>query len=56
MRNNNSPDHVVTREEFLEYYANVSSSIDRDDYFKVMMTNAWNLERNAPVQKAVGFE
>ncbi len=30
MRNNNAPDHIVTREEFEEYYNNVSSSIDDD--------------------------
>lgn len=44
MRNNNSPDHVVTKEEFEEYYNNVSASIDRDDYFALMMNNAWNLD------------
>jgi len=44
MRNNNSPDHIVTKDEFEEYYNNVSASIDRDDYFALMMNNAWNLD------------
>lgn len=29
--------------EFTEYYNNVSASIDNDQYFELMMTNAWNL-------------
>ena len=36
-------DQVVTKEEWNEYYANVSSSIDRDDYFELMMNSAWKL-------------
>ena len=36
-------DRKVTQEEFEEYYNNVSASIDRDDYFELMMTNAWKL-------------
>jgi hypothetical protein len=44
MRSNDAPDHIVTKEEFEEYYNNVSSSIDLDEYFAVMMTNAWNLD------------
>ena len=33
LRNNNAPDHVVTKDEFEEYYNNVSASIDNDEYF-----------------------
>lgn len=36
-------DHEITREEFQEYYENISASIDRDDYFELMMTNCWKL-------------
>lgn len=36
-------DGIVTLEEFCEYYADVSSSIDRDDYFELMIRNAWHL-------------
>lgn len=36
-------DRQITREEWQEYYENISASIDRDDYFELMMTNAWKL-------------
>ena len=36
-------DGVVTFEEFCEYYRDVSASIDTDEYFGVMMTQAWKL-------------
>lgn len=35
--------HQVTKEEFLNYYAGVSASIDTDVYFIVMMKNAWKI-------------
>lgn len=28
----------------MEYYANISISIDSDEYFSVMMNNSWNLK------------
>ena len=46
IRDNEAPDHIVTKEEFEEYYNNVSSSIDDDQYFALMMNNAWNLDGN----------
>lgn len=51
MRNNNAPDHIVTKDEFDEYYNNVSASIDRDDYFALMMNNAWNLDGSRVTKK-----
>jgi Ca2+-binding EF-hand superfamily protein len=36
-------DGIVTFEEFLEYFADVSASVDTDEYFAVMMQNAWKL-------------
>lgn len=38
-----SRDRRVTPEEFIEYYNNVSASIDNDQYFELMMNNAWKL-------------
>ena len=45
-------DARVTKEEWVEYYNNVSCSIDNDQYFELMMKNAWNLDNKAPVKKA----
>ncbi|NWW78739.1 CAPSL protein, partial [Climacteris rufus] len=36
-------DGKVTIEEFMNYYAGVSASIDTDVYFIIMMKNAWKL-------------
>ena len=38
-----NPDGIVTPEEFLDYFKDVSCSIDSDEYFHVMMQNAWKL-------------
>lgn len=40
---NFEPDGIITFDEFMEYYNNVSSSIDNDNYFELMMNNAWKL-------------
>jgi hypothetical protein len=36
-------DGVVTFGEFLDYFRDVSASIDDDQYFELMMKNAWKL-------------
>jgi len=36
-------DGRVTTEEFIKYYGNCSSSIDDDDYFELMIRNAWHI-------------
>lgn len=33
----------VTPDEFKRYYANLSASIDDDDYFELMIRNAWHI-------------
>jgi len=41
-------DKLISFDEFVEYYNNVSMSIEDDRYFELMMTNAWNLNNTAP--------
>ena len=40
-------DGVVTLNEFMDYYSNISASVDDDEYFKHMITNAWNLDNKS---------
>jgi Ca2+-binding EF-hand superfamily protein len=43
LKNPSDKDRRINIREFTEYYNNVSSSIDNDQYFELMITNAWNL-------------
>jgi len=36
-------DNIVTFEEFCDYYTDVSASVDEDDYFELMIRNAWHI-------------
>ena len=38
-------DNIITLEEFMEYYENVSMTIDNDEYFEIMLNNGWNLNK-----------
>jgi len=44
-------DGRVSKAEWTEYYNNVSMSVDRDDYFELMMNNAWNLKKDRVTKK-----
>jgi len=44
IRHKTERDSTVTLEEFIEYYNNISCSIDDDEYFELMINNAWNLK------------
>lgn len=44
-------DQKVSKEEFQEYYNNVSCSIDTDEYFELMMNNAWKLNEQTKVEE-----
>ena len=49
-------DGIVTREEFTDYYKDLSAGIDSDEYFEAMVRNAWKLDQTATVGKSVGFK
>lgn len=36
-------DGVITPEEFIEYFRDVSASIDSDEYFEAMIKRAWGI-------------
>ena len=36
-------DGIITLEEFVEYFKDVSASVDSDEYFATMMVKAWKL-------------
>lgn len=38
-----SGDGVITWSEFLDYYRDLSASIENDDYFELMIRNAWHI-------------
>jgi Ca2+-binding EF-hand superfamily protein len=54
--NADARDGKITMEEWLEYYNNVSMSVDTDEYFKVMMNSTWNLDNSRVTKKAWGGE
>lgn len=37
-------DNKVTLDEFIDYYKDVSASVDEDDYFELVIRNAWHLD------------
>ena len=49
-------DGTITMQEWLEYYNNVSMSIDNDEYFQLMMNNTWNLDGKRVTKKGWGGE
>lgn len=53
---NDSRNGTITLDEWLEYYNNVSMSIDDDAYFELMMNNAWNLDGKKVTKKGWGGE
>ena len=46
-----SRDGKISGAEWVEYYNNVSMSIDDDAYFEVMMNSTWNLDGKKVTKK-----
>ena len=42
--NDRNGDGKIERQEFNDYYAAVSADIDNDDYFVLMVLQAWGLQ------------
>eukprot|EP00658_Telonema_sp_P-2_P050435 TRINITY_DN38471_c0_g1_i2.p1 TRINITY_DN38471_c0_g1~~TRINITY_DN38471_c0_g1_i2.p1 ORF type:complete len:153 (+),score=52.57 TRINITY_DN38471_c0_g1_i2:61-459(+) len=40
---NANGDQVITENEFLDYYKDLSATIDNDSYFELMVRNAWHI-------------
>ena len=51
-----SRDGKINVNEWIEYYNNVSMSIDDDAYFQLMMNNTWNLDNSKVTKKGWGGE
>jgi calcyphosin len=49
-------DGKVSKDEWIEYYNNVSMSVDTDEYFELMMNNAWNFKGDRVTKKGWGGE
>jgi calcyphosin len=47
IRTRDPRDYRISLDEFLEYYDNVSASIDSDEYFALMINNSWNIKGDA---------
>ncbi len=51
-----SRDGQINLDEWIEYYSNVSMSIDDDKYFELMMNSAWNLDNSRVTKRGWGGE
>lgn len=40
-------DGKISKEEFIDYYTYISSSIDNDQYFELMINNSWRINDGA---------
>ncbi len=56
LNHENSRDRTITMDEWIEYYNNVSMSIDDDKYFELMMNSTWNLDNSRVTKKGWGGE
>jgi len=56
VRQGGNKNHIITLEEFLEYYNNISANIDNDQYFITLIVNGYKLyETNPKYQEFAPF-
>ena len=56
VNNEGRRDGKIEMDEWIEYYNNISMSIDDDKYFELMMNSAWNLDGSRVTKKGWGAE
>ena len=49
----NETNDIITIEEFMEYYENVSITIEEDEYFEYLLNNTWNLGLNVKYKNEI---
>jgi hypothetical protein len=55
-RGSGARDGTIELKEFMEYYRNVGASIDNDEHFELMLSNAWNLGGSKSYGKGYGAQ
>eukprot|EP01010_Urceolus_cornutus_P005370 NODE_929_length_1227_cov_249.127334_g706_i0.p1 GENE.NODE_929_length_1227_cov_249.127334_g706_i0~~NODE_929_length_1227_cov_249.127334_g706_i0.p1 ORF type:complete len:272 (-),score=55.39 NODE_929_length_1227_cov_249.127334_g706_i0:116-931(-) len=40
---NRTGDDLITRDDFLDYYSDISAALESDDYFELLVRNVWHL-------------
>ena len=52
----NSGDSEVTKEEFIEYYKNISFLVEHDNLFKSTLKNVWEMPEDNAFKSGAGSQ
>jgi hypothetical protein len=47
---------LITREEFVRYYTNISASINDDDYFELMLRKVWHINEQVSAESLAAYK